>query len=110
MNLDNVIEHTAEPDVTSIRLQNLLENKKAVKIINTFSNAQQIALVQVISISRFLYNFMLLNPDTISLIGQPFQSQVLDETYDFHALRQYKYRSLLQITWNPSGKPVTLSP
>ena len=98
MNLDKTIEQTAEPDVTSNRLQSLLEQEKASQIFNSYTDEQRNGLVQVIGVSRFLYHFLSRHPDAISLIGIPYQATQQSIT-NFRELRLFKYRSLLQITW-----------
>ena len=98
MNLDKVIEQTAEPDVTSNRLQSLLEQKQAGQLFDSFSDEQKTGLVRVVGVSRFLYHFLNRNPDAISLIGVPYKTSQY-KFGDARELRQFKYRSLLQITW-----------
>ncbi len=97
MNLDNIIEQTAEPDVTSNRLQSLLEQKKAGKLFNSFSDEQKSGLINVIGISRFLYYFLSRHPDALALIGSPYKPTAISTT-NVSELRYFKYQSLLQIT------------
>jgi len=99
MKLDNIIEQTADPDVTSNRLQCLVENDVAARIIDSFSDDQKSGLIQILGISRFLSNFLHRHPDAVSLIGSPYQATDLKNISDISELRQHKYRSLLQISW-----------
>ncbi|MCZ6804201.1 MAG: hypothetical protein O7D86_09785 [Proteobacteria bacterium] len=103
MQLDKVIEQTADPDTTSNRLQILLDNKQATKEFDSFSDDQKSGLIQILGISRFLSHFLHRHPDAVSLIGTPYQASestnISDGIVDVRELRQHKYRSLLQITW-----------
>jgi [glutamine synthetase] adenylyltransferase / [glutamine synthetase]-adenylyl-L-tyrosine phosphorylase len=99
MDLDNIIEQTADPDATSNRLQCLLEDDKAARIIDSFTDDQKSGLIQLLGISRFLSNFLHRHPDTVSLIGSPYQATDIKNISDVSELRQHKYRSLLQISW-----------
>lgn len=99
MNLDNVIGQTAEPDVTTNRLQTLTGNEQAGHIFDSFSDEQKTGLIRIIGVSRFLFNFLHRHPDAISLIGTPYQAKEITPVSDINELRLHKYRSLLQITW-----------
>ncbi|MCG8379614.1 MAG: hypothetical protein MI865_09095, partial [Proteobacteria bacterium] len=99
MELDQLIEQTAEPDVTSNRLQTLLDNEQAARIINSFTDEKKAGLIKIIGVSRFLYHFLNKDPDSLQLIGTPFQDALSRQILDVKELRQYKYRSLLQIAW-----------
>ena len=99
MNLDRLIEQTAEPNITANRFQTLLENDQASRIINTFSDEQKTGLIKIIGISRFLYHYLHKNPEFLSVIGTPYRVTDKPETIDITKLRKYKYRSLLQISW-----------
>ncbi len=99
MELDNIIEQTADPDATSNRLHSLLENEQFSRTFDSFSNDQKSGLIQIIGISRFLFHFLLRYPDAVSLIGSPYQASEITNISGFNELRLHKYRSLLQITW-----------
>lgn len=99
MKLDKLIEQTAEPDLTSNRLQALLGDEQATRIINSFADDQKSGLIQILGTSRFLSNFMQRNPDAIALIGTPYTASTIKKGADVNELRLHKYRSLLQITW-----------
>ncbi|MFT5395999.1 MAG: glutamate-ammonia-ligase adenylyltransferase [Gammaproteobacteria bacterium] len=99
MELDKLIEKTADPDATSNRLQALLDNEQCARRINEFSDIQKSGLVQILGISRFLSNFLNCHPEAVSLIGTPYQAQEVNNISDVNELRLFKYHSLLQITW-----------
>jgi len=99
MKLDNVIEQTADPDITSNRLHTLLENNQAAQGFDSFSDDQKSGLIQILGISRFLFHFLHRHPDAVSLIGTPYQASEITIISDVNELRLHKYRSLLQITW-----------
>ncbi len=99
MNLDKLIEQTADPDATSNRLQLLLDDEQSARIIDGFTDDQTSGLVQILGISRFLSNFLSRYPDAVALIGSPYQTQEINPISDVNELRLFKYRSLLQITW-----------
>lgn len=99
MNLDRLIEQTADPNVTANRLQTLLDNDQASRIINAFSDEQHNGLVKIIGTSRFLYHYLHKRPELLSVIGTPYQLMDTPEIVDITGLRRYKYRSLLQIAW-----------
>jgi [glutamine synthetase] adenylyltransferase / [glutamine synthetase]-adenylyl-L-tyrosine phosphorylase len=99
MNLEHLIEQTADPETTSNRLQTLLENKDAVRYFDALSDDNQTGLIHILGISRFLYHFLLRHPDTISLIGVPYLTSETPKISDVNELRIHKYRSLFQISW-----------
>ncbi len=99
MTLDSIIAQTAEPDVTANRLQDLLQQSEAASVFDSFDESERTALVRIIGISRFLYHFLVRNPDALSDIGKSYQCVSSLSMDDATALRRYKYRSLLQIAW-----------
>jgi [glutamine synthetase] adenylyltransferase / [glutamine synthetase]-adenylyl-L-tyrosine phosphorylase len=99
MELNNIIAQTADPEVTLNRLQTLLKIEQATQVFNLFSDEQKSGLIQILGISRFLFNFLYRHPDAISLIGIPYQTTGTINISDVNELRLYKYRCLLQITW-----------
>ena len=58
-------------------------------------------LVNIISISNFLFHFIVRHPDAVGLIGMPPRQhdQGLSDIRDMEALRLYKYKELLKIAW-----------
>ncbi len=99
MELDSLIEKTADPDATANRLQALLDNEQSARIIDGFTDDQRSGLIQILGISRFLSNFLSRYPDVVALIGSPYQAREINHIADVKELRLFKYRSLLQITW-----------
>tara|TARA_R110000782_G_scaffold166829_3_gene258778 strand:- start:1719 stop:3011 length:1293 start_codon:yes stop_codon:yes gene_type:complete len=99
MELDKIIEQTVDPDITSNRLQVLLDDEESARIINEFSEVQKSGLIKILGISRFLANFLHRHPEAVSLIGTSYKRQDINNISDVNELRLFKYRSLLQITW-----------
>jgi [glutamine synthetase] adenylyltransferase / [glutamine synthetase]-adenylyl-L-tyrosine phosphorylase len=99
MELEKLIEQTADPDATSNRLQALLEDEQSARIIDGFADEQKSGLIQILGISRFLANFLNRHPDAVALIGTPYQAKEINTISGANELRLFKYRSLLQITW-----------
>jgi [glutamine synthetase] adenylyltransferase / [glutamine synthetase]-adenylyl-L-tyrosine phosphorylase len=99
MEIDKLIEQTADPDATSNRLQTLLDNKQSARIIDGFTDEQKSGLIQILGVSRFLSHFLHRHPEAVSLIGLPYQASEINTISDVNELRLFKYRSLLQITW-----------
>ncbi|GJM05385.1 MAG: hypothetical protein DHS20C09_13760 [marine bacterium B5-7] len=99
MELDKIIEQTADPDATSNRLQALLDDELSARIVNDFNDVQKSGLIKILGISRFLSNFLNRNPEAVSLIGTSYKAEDINTISDVNELRLFKYRSLLQITW-----------
>ena len=99
MNLDTIIAKTAEPDVTANRLQSLLENEVTGRAFDAMEEETRTAVIKIIGVSRFLYNFLHRHPSCIHEIGQDYPLTAACRLDDINDLRIHKYRSLLRITW-----------
>ena len=69
--------------------------------ISRLKESLQKDLVDIISISNFLFHFIVRHPDTIGLVGMPPRQydQELTGIRDVESLRLYKYKELLKIAW-----------
>ena len=91
MNLDKLIIQTADAEATSNRLQTLLDNEQAARTIHAFSDEQKSGLIQILGISRFLFNFLHRHPEALSLLGTAYQPIDTTDIADVNELRLYKY-------------------
>ena len=99
-NYDRFVEAAPDPQVAATRLDRLCETPGVEKRVNRLNEVLQKDLINIISISNFLFHFIIRHPDAIGLIGMPPRQhdQELD-IKDVEALRLYKYRELLKIAW-----------
>ena len=99
--LEKLVAQSPAPEVTAHRLDRLREDPVARDIIDRLSPDALTGLVRIIGTSRFLYHALCRHPDSITLIGQPFdpEAPTHDEINTIADLRRYKYRELLKITW-----------
>lgn len=69
--------------------------------IRRLDDTLQRDLVNIISLSNFLFHFIIRHPEAVGLIGMPPREheQGLTDIRDAEALRLYKYRELLKIAW-----------
>lgn len=100
-NYDRFIEAAPDPQVAATRLERLCETPGMEQRINRLDETLQKDLVNIISLSDFLFHFIIRHPDTVGLIGMPptQHDQGLSDIRDVEALRLYKYRELLKIAW-----------
>jgi len=97
---DRFIEAAPDPQVAATRLERLLETAGMEDRINRLNKSLQKDLLYIISISNFLFHFLIRHPDAVGLIGMPPRQH--DDVIDIsnvEALRLYKYRELLKIAW-----------
>lgn len=81
-------------------MERLLETAGMEDRINRLNKSLQKDLLYIISISNFLFHFLIRHPDAVGLIGMPPRQH--DDVIDIsnvEALRLYKYRELLKIAW-----------
>ena len=100
-NFDRFIAAAPDPQVAGTRLDRLCEIPGLEQRITGLDEPLQKDLVNIISISNFLFHFMVRHPDTVGLVGMPPKQhdQELIAIGDVEALRLYKYKELLKIAW-----------
>lgn len=100
-NLDTSIAAAPDPEVAALRVERLLEDATARKNIDSLAEELLPDFLTLIGTSNFLFHILCRRPDWISLVGRGFShdKEELMKVKDLDALRLYKYRSLLQLTW-----------
>lgn len=96
--LDHLLEAAPDPSAAVARLEQLREDPEARRLLDTMAPESLRALVNVISVSRFLFHFICRQPTAMAVIGagapvMPPDSGKLDP----EVLRDTKYRELLRI-------------
>lgn len=101
VNIEQSIQASPEPKLTSLRLQRLFETDSTRKLINSLSAPLLDDLLCIIGTSTFLFHSICRHPELIALLGEKFSRAdiKLDDVNDFDALRLLKYRALFRLTW-----------
>lgn len=99
--LDRHIAAAADPAVAANRLDDLRRDAELREGLDALPDAVLGRLVHLVSFSRFLHHFISRHPEVLTLLGRPscFEAGVCGEPRDLDALRLFKYRELLKITW-----------
>ena len=100
-NYDRFIEVAPDAQAAAARLERLCDLPGVERHIARLNADLQKDLIAVISLSNFLFHFLVRHPDAIGLIGNPPRqhAEELIQLRDIEALRLYKYRELLKIVW-----------
>lgn len=99
--LDDYIAASADPEVAAIRLDDLRNDQTLRQAIDGLPDETLRDLVHLLSFSRFLYYFVSRHPEVLSLLGREPLADLdkVSAEKDVDALRLFKYRELLKITW-----------
>lgn len=98
--LDACIAAAADPETAANRLADMRQDAGLRRIIDRLPDNTLRYLIHLISFSRFLYHFICRHPEALSLLGQEAGlDEIREEAGDVEALRLFKYRELLKITW-----------
>jgi len=99
--LDQLIESSADPQATALRIERMYEDAEIRKRIESLHASLLADLVSIISISNFMFHFLCRRPPAISLLGQKSSPCITAKHTipDLDALRLFKYQELLKITW-----------
>lgn len=99
--LEQYIAASANPAVAANRLEDLRGDAGIRGRVDALPDPVLKQLVHLISFSRFLHHFICRHPEALALLGQPscFDGGDCGEIGDIDALRRFKYRELLKITW-----------
>ena len=99
--IDKLLENSPEPESTARRLQQLREDESCRRHIDSLNVELLDDFLCIIGSSDFLFRFMSREPQAIALIGEEFQldAEALSLIHDFQALRKFKYRALLRLSW-----------
>ena len=101
VNFDKYIAVSPDPEMAANRLAWMREDASIRSKLDVLPQEAGQDFVNLITISRFLFHFLCRHPDAITLIGQ--SSDISDASVegvtDIEALRLFKYRELLKITW-----------
>ena len=101
LNLDRFIQAAPNPQAAALRMERLCAEAGFEQRLQHMPDSLRKELVNIISLSNFLFNFLVRNPDAVTLIGTPprMDEQELARLRNLDDLRQYKYQELLKITW-----------
>jgi glutamate-ammonia-ligase adenylyltransferase len=98
--LDAHIAAAADPETAANRFADMRQDAELRHVIDRLPDDILRYLIHLISFSRFLYHFICRHPETLSLLGQEADlDEIREEAGDVEALRLFKYRELLKITW-----------
>lgn len=98
--LDAHIAAAADPETAANRFADMRQDAELRHVIDRLPDDILRYLIHLISFSRFLYHFICRHPETLSLLGQEAGlDEIREEAGDVEALRLFKYRELLKITW-----------
>jgi len=100
IDFEKFIGYSADPDTAEKRFEQLMAQADSRQQVLALSEKTAADLINIISLSDFLYRFIRRHPDCIQHIGEtcrPADSPA--EKADFDSLRLYKYRELLKIAW-----------
>ena len=98
---DKCIAAAPDPEKAANRLARLREEAATRTILDTLPDELAQDLVNLITVSRFLFHFLCRFPDEVALIGRPSEidASFIPGVTDDDALRRFKYRELLKISW-----------
>jgi len=100
VSFSKLIALAADPDAAANRLERMLEDTRVRKAVEPLAEAEAGGLINLISISSFLYHFICRHPEAIQCIGRPYDSAALpDNILNMEQLRVHKYTELLKISW-----------
>jgi len=102
VHLEHYIRTAPNPQNATIRMERLCAENGVVQRLESMSEQLRKDLVHIVSLSNFLFNFLLRHPHTIVCIGNTpglEQDRDLSHLRNLDGLRLYKYQELLKITW-----------
>ena len=96
-----LLRKSPDPEVTTLRLHRLLEDKFTCKAIESLNADLLEDFFTIIGTSNFLFHFICRHPQAIHSLGKKFSVNELnlDKVLDFDALRAFKYIQFLKLTW-----------
>jgi glutamate-ammonia-ligase adenylyltransferase len=98
--LDACIAAAADPESAGNRIADMRQDAELRHVIDRLPDVILRDLIHLISFSRFLFHFICRHPESLSLLGQEAGlDEIQGEAGDIEALRLFKYRLLLKITW-----------
>lgn len=101
LNYAAVLGRAPDPESATVRFERLLQDEEVRAHVEKMSGANLAVFIHLISISQFLFRFLARHPQAITLLGTTpaLGRQDTADLTDPGALRRYKYRELLKITW-----------
>ena len=101
LNFDQFIKAAPDPEVAATRFEHLCSDHNVEQRVGRLDESLQKELISIISLSNFLFRYLVRHPESISLIGHPASNHelVISGINDLNLLRLYKYQELLKITW-----------
>lgn len=98
---ERFIKAAPDPNTAANRIDRLCKESDAGLRISKLDDVLQKDLIAIISLSNFLFHFVLRHPDVIGLIGHTPRAddREISKIGGMDELRLYKYRELLKITW-----------
>lgn len=96
-----VLGRAPDPESATVRFERLLQGDEVRAYVEKMSADTLAVFIHLISISQFLFRFLARHPEAVALLGTPLALERQDTAglADLGALRRYKYRELLKITW-----------
>jgi len=96
----HLIRRAADPVAAANRLERMLEDSELRDAIATLPESVMLDMLNIISVSSFLYHFICRHPQAIHNIGKTFAlPDAAGRISTMDELRVYKYSELLKITW-----------
>ncbi len=101
VNYDALLEQTPEPETAGHRLTRLLQDGIVCHHLEKIPEDDISHFLHLITISNFIYRFFCRHPESLSLLYGPMtlDKKELDLIKDLSALRHFKYREMIKITW-----------
>jgi len=101
VNFDQLISASADPATAENRLSQMLEDASLKRAIHALPESSIGDFVNIISFSKFLFQFISRHPEVISVLNNPLDKDPVFslETETLDSLIRLKYFRLLQITW-----------
>ncbi|MGH8119130.1 MAG: hypothetical protein ACRESK_00790, partial [Gammaproteobacteria bacterium] len=97
----SLLGRSPDPESATLRFERLIHDDGLRSNVEKMSEADLTVFIHLVSISTFLFRFLLRQPDAAALLtGAPaLEAERLAAMADLHQLRLYKYQELLKITW-----------
>ncbi|MBF8270585.1 MAG: Bifunctional glutamine synthetase adenylyltransferase/adenylyl-removing enzyme [Gammaproteobacteria bacterium] len=101
LNLDHYIQAAPNPQAAAIRMERLCAEAGVEQRLQGMQDTLRRDLINIVSLSNFLFHFLIRHPDAIALLGTPPRpdERELNTLRNLDELRLYKYQELLKITW-----------
>lgn len=101
LNYSSLLSRAPDPESATQRFEHLIQDDGLRHNVEKLSASDLAVFIHLISVSHFLFRFLLRHPEAAALIpGAPApEPERLGALTDLRLLRLYKYQELLKITW-----------